>query len=402
MIKNVVIVSDYSYIVGGAEKVAIMSAIALSEASINVIFFCGKGPTCNELLSSKVKVICTDQKETSDQNKLKGFIQGICNNKAEQKLYEVLKQTNINETIVHCHTWSKILSATVFKATKKAKCPVVITGHDYATICPLMGLFNLKKDEICSYKPLGLRCICTNCDNKKYIYKCYKIIRQFLNRSYMRGNNLHYFFISEFSKGIIKPELPWKIKEHFVLNPVETGFIHKSDVANNDVFLYLGRVIQVKGVSIFCEAVTQKNAKGIVVGDGPLLDELKEKYPSIEFVGWKSSDEITEYALKAKALIVPSVWYETAVLTIPEVMGRYCLPCIVSDACAGKDYIIEGKNGYLFKSGDTEDLIHKMNMVENEAGFLQEYIEKNFDRNMYSKETHAKRLIEEYNKILIK
>ena len=401
MIKNVVVVSDFPYIVGGAEKVAITSAVALAEAGMNVIFFCGKGPACDELRLSEVKVICTNQEEASNQNKLKGFAQGVCNSKAEKMLLEVLNGLNNSETVVHCHTWSKILSGTIFRATKKAKCPVVITGHDYATVCPLMGMYDLKKNEICSCKPLGLQCICTNCDGRKYPYKVYKIIRQFINKLYIRGNDLHYFYISEFSKSKIKQNLPWPAKEHFVLNPVEVNFIQKADVANNDAFLFLGRVIQVKGIPIFCEAVKKKNVRGIVVGDGPMLEELKAEYPSVEFAGWKCSSEITEYALQAKALIVPSVWYETAVLTIPEVMGRYCLPCIVSDACAGKEFIVEGKSGYVFKSGDVDDLVAKMNRVDNEAEHLQEYIEKEFDRDLYYKETHAKKLIEEYNKILI-
>ena len=82
-----------------------------------------------------------------------------------------------------------------------------------------------------------------------------------------------------------------------------------------------------------------RGSKGIVIGDGPILDSLVKKYPMVDFVGWKKSDEIDKYAIKAKGLVFPSVWYEAAPLTIPEVMGKYGLPCIVSDACAGQDYM---------------------------------------------------------------
>ncbi len=68
----------------------------------------------------------------------------------------------------------------------------------------------------------------------------------------------------------------------------------------------------------------------------------------IEFVGWKQQAEMKEYILQARALVFPSVWYEGAPSTIPEVMGGYCLPCIVSDCSAGKDYIQHEYNGLIY------------------------------------------------------
>ena len=145
-----------------------------------------------------------------------------------------------------------------------------------------------------------------------------------------------------------------------------------------------------------------RGSKGVVIGDGPILDSLAKKYPMVDFAGWKNSDEIDKYAVKAKGLVFPSVWYEAAPLTIPEVMGKYGLPCIVSDACAGQDYIHNGINGYIFKNGDVNDLIDKLNLLDMKSKKLQENILHSFNRNMYSKNTHASNLIKEYNKILEK
>lgn len=36
------------------------------------------------------------------------------------------------------------------------------------------------------------------------------------------------------------------------------------------------------------------------------------------------------------------------------------VPCIVPDCCAARDYVIEGVNGLLFKTGDVEDLERAM------------------------------------------
>lgn len=277
MIRNVVVINDFAYINGGAGKVAIMSALALADQGINVFFFCGTGPVCEELKNSKVKIVSTNQGDITKGSKIKGLLQGINNKFAEEKLYQLLQQLDKKETIVHCHAWSKILSSSIFKATKKEK-----------------------------------------------------------------------------------------------------------------------------GIPIFCEAMKLRGSKGVVIGDGPILDSLAKKYPMVDFVGWKNSDEIDKYAVKAKGLVFPSVWYEAAPLTIPEVMGKYGLPCIVSDACAGQDYIHNGINGYIFKNGDVNDLIDKLNLLDMKSKKLQENILHSFNRNMYSKNTHASNLIKEYNKILEK
>ena len=42
MLKNVIVVCDYAYVEGGAAKVAIQTALALSrETNLNVYFFAG-------------------------------------------------------------------------------------------------------------------------------------------------------------------------------------------------------------------------------------------------------------------------------------------------------------------------------------------------------------------------
>ena len=228
----------------------------------------------------------------------------------------------------------------------------------------------------------------------------FRIIRQIINRTYISGNNLHYVYISDFSKNIIKQNLFCDAGEHFVLNPIDVDFVKKADVANNDNFIFVGRVSAEKGIPYFCEAMSATNQKGIVIGDGPILEELKQKYPNVEFVGWKNASEITGYALHAKALIFPSVWYEAAPLTIPEMMGKYELPCIVSDLCAGKDYIVDGLNGFVFKGGNVESLVEKINSVITSCVEIQDNIEKTFDREQYKMKTHAENLIRTYNQIL--
>lgn len=98
----------------------------------------------------------------------------------------------------------------------------------------------------------------------------------------------------------------------------------------------------------------------------------------------------------------PSVWYEGAPLTIPEVMGGYCLPCIVSDCSAGKDYIQHEYNGLIYSGKKVNALYKAICSMESDALVtkLQSNIEKDFNREKYSSEHHVIKLMECYERML--
>ena len=73
--------------------------------------------------------------------------------------------------------------------------------------------------------------------------------------------------------------------------------------------------------------------------------------------------ETEKYMSKAKALIFPSLLYEGAPLTVEEALNLV-LPCIVSDSSSAVEKIIDGKNGYIFKSNNIDDLKNKILLID--------------------------------------
>lgn len=400
MLHNIIIVDDRGFIKGGADKVAIMSAVELAKHNLNVVYFCGKGPICEYLLNSNVKAICLEQSEASAKGKLFGFMQGIYNKKAVYRFECLLQEFDPKDTIIHFHAWSEVLSSALFLVTKRRGFQVVISGHDYSTACPIGSFYNYKKECICSKKPLSLSCVFCCCHKKGYLYKLYYVIRQIFNRQFIKNNALNFFYLSPMSRDILQKNGINPQREFMILNPVEMEFEASADVNEAETFIYVGRVTIEKGVSVFCEAFTKSGYHGVVIGDGPQLKQLKDRYPNVSFVGWKNSKEISEYALKSKALIVPSLWHEIGPLTILEMMGRFNLPCIVSDVCSGKNYIEDGINGYIFKTNDVGDLISKMQLINENAGKLQTNISHYFNYDIYSEDNHISHVIEAYKEIL--
>jgi glycosyltransferase involved in cell wall biosynthesis len=359
-IKNVVVINDFDYTQGGASKVAIETANVLTD-SYTVYFFSGDSSD-KSTLNDKVIKVCTNQGEAlKDKNKLRGMINGIYNIKVKKELKKLLNSLDNKNTIIHVHGWTKCLSSSVFDIAWKMGFKVVLTMHDYFTACPNGGYFNYKKNKICTLKPLCSKCVRCNCDSRNYVFKLYRVLRQFVQNKIVKLNDrlTDVISISDFSETVLKKTLNPKVKIHRVYNPIDLDPNPiKVDYKKNDYFLYAGRVSKEKGVDIFCEAITKANVKGVVVGDGSELPKLKEMYPNIEFVGWKNNVEVKEYMKKAKALVFPSRWYEGAPLTTLEAM-QFGIPVITSDCNAAIDQVEDGVNGYIF--GNVEDLVSILN-----------------------------------------
>lgn len=391
MLKNLIIINDFDYVQGGASKVAIQTANMLAEANENLkIFFFSAVHSDESTLDEKVIKICTNQLEAMKQkNKLKGFINGIYNFKAKKELKKLLSTLNKEETIIHVHGWTKSLSSSVFDIAFKLKFKIVLTMHDYFTACPNGGYFNYKKNEICHLKPLSLKCIKCNCDSRNYFFKLYRILRQFVQNKIIKLNDklTDVISISDFSEKILRKTLNENTRIHRVFNPIDLDKnIEKADYRKNNYFLYVGRVSREKGVDIFCEAVTQSDKNGIVVGDGSELSILKEKYTNINFVGWKNSEEVKKYMKGAKALIMPSRWYEGAPLTPIEAL-QYGIPIITSDCNASVDYMT-GLNG------------EKFNIKKNNLKNILLNFSNNYKPKIEIKSNYISDIINTYNNIL--
>lgn len=339
-VKTVVIVNDFNYTQGGASKVAIDTARLLKEENIEVIFF--SAVNNEEEKIDGVRYISTNQKETlKEKNKIKGALNGIYNLKAKKEFKKLLNTLDKEATIIHVHGWTKALSSSIFDIAFKMKFKVVLTLHDYFTACPNGGYFNYKKNEICHLKPLSWKCIKCNCDSRNYGFKLYRVIRQFVQNKIVKLNERleNVITISEFSEKILKPTLGKNTKITRIYNPIDIDEnAEKVDSSKNKYYLYVGRISKEKGVDLFCQAITELRLKGIAVGDGDEKEKLENKYPNIEFTGWKNKDEVKQYMKGARALIFPSRWYETAGLTVLEAQSLG-IPAIVSSNCAGSEFV---------------------------------------------------------------
>ncbi len=356
--RHIVVVNDYGFVNGGASKIAIFTAIELAKRGEDVSFFCSVGPVCDELASSKVRTICLNQNDINNKSRLKVLLEGTNNKQAKREFETLIKGFNNDLVIVHIHSWTKALSSSIFKLMKNFKnVSAVVTLHDYFSVCPNGGLYDYKHKKICTIKS-DFRCCFCNCDKRNYAQKVFRYYRFVRQKSDMKWIH-NYIYISDLNKKVFLEKRHGDDKMFYVRNFIEMpSSMVWNQSENHDFYLYVGRVSEEKGVDVFCEAVSSLNENGVVIGDGPIKEELEKAYPSIHFIGWQGQTVINEYVKKAKAFVFCSKWYEGAPLVVVEMLLRG-IPCIISDKSSAVEYARD-YGGCTIYDGSLDDLKCKM------------------------------------------
>ncbi len=149
----------------------------------------------------------------------------------------------------------------------------------------------------------------------------------------------------------------------------------KLDIAGC-VILYVGRLIDEKGIPELLEAFTklspQKQVTLVIVGDGSRSQNYhsytqQNQLDNVVFAGFQPQTALPQYYGIADIFVFPTR-SDTWGLVLNEAMAAG-LPIVCSDAAgAAPDLVVNGENGYLIPVGDVEKLSEKLQiLVEDES-----------------------------------
>lgn len=352
-VDEVVIVYDFSFINGGQAKVAIESAIGLAQAGLKVTFFAACGPADGRLRLAGIDVICLSQADIlSDGNRLRAATQGLWNREAAEQLRRLLRAKKPETTVIHCHGFSKALSASIGPVLASPTWRVVYTCHEYFLTCPNGGFFDYQAEEMCRRTPLGASCLTTNCDSRSPTHKAWRVVRQLVQSSVGRlpSGLRDLIYISETQMTMMGTYIPATTRLHYVSNPVELDASQpRVEVENNDCFLYVGRLAAEKGVVDFAIAAKEAGVRAVFVGSGPEEARVRAVNSDATITGWATPDVVGSWLRRARCLVFPSLWSEGQPLVPMEALALG-VPVITNDWNAAAEVVRDGENGSIYKA----------------------------------------------------
>tara|TARA_B100000029_G_C17584212_1_gene960652 strand:+ start:804 stop:1940 length:1137 start_codon:yes stop_codon:yes gene_type:complete len=112
--------------------------------------------------------------------------------------------------------------------------------------------------------------------------------------------------------------------------------------------LFIGRIVNQKNIESLLKAVSNTNLKVLLIGSGPLKEELMHKSRDKEQIFWLDNvknQEIPSYMIRSKIFVLPSI-YEGHPKVLIEAMS--CgMTVLASNVQGNNDVITDGENGFL-------------------------------------------------------
>ncbi|MGO4620490.1 glycosyltransferase family 4 protein [Ensifer sp. 2YAB10] len=267
---------------------------------------------------------------------------------------------SVRPSIAHAHNVYHHLSPAIFSTLKQAGIPVVMTAHDLKLACP-------------SYKMLRVGAVCEDCRGG-HVYNVlrHRCIKGELTLSaVVFAETLVHRALGLYRNQVDRIVVPSKF---YVEKLVEWGwprermvhipnFVDVDDYSDQwtegDYFVFAGRLAPEKGLGTLIRAAASSRQRLVIAGTGPeeaMLRQLAEQTGAdVTFAGYLSGQALHRMIGEARALVLPSEWYENAPISVLEsyALGR---PVIGASIGGIPEMIREGETGMTARSGDADDL----------------------------------------------
>lgn len=404
---RILLVNKFHYLKGGSETYYFSLKKLLEEHGHDVIEFSMKD---RKNFPSKYSDYFIDNidynKKQSFLTKVKLAAKLVYSFEAKKKIEKLIN--DYKPDIAHLHIFQHQLTPSILWELKKHNIPIVYTAHDFKMICP-------------NYKMmLSSGKMCEECMGEKY-YNCLKnkCVKDSFSNSLVDTIEayVHKFLNSyDLIDAIITPSNFYKKKFiefgvdskklFFVSNFLDSSN-YVAESSYEDYFIYFGRLSEEKGINILIKSMMSVNGRLKIVGTGPLEDKLKEYARinglngKVEFMGYKTGEDLKGILGKAMFVVVPSNWYENAPYSILEAMASG-KAVIGSDMGGIPELVKNNKTGLIFESGNYKELAESINLLLKNPELILSYGKNARDllEKSYSKDAHYLALINIYSDLI--
>lgn len=404
---KILAVNKFFYRKGGSEAYFLGLNDLLKENNIEVIPFSMKDKKNIPSKYESYFIENIDYSHMDIKTKLVNSMKMIYSFEAEKKIEKIVADTK--PEIAHLHIFQHQLSPSILHGLKKYNVKIVNTVHDLKVICPNYKMLN--KNGNCEECKGGryYRCFSNSCVKGSKLNSAVSVMEAYVNKfikSYSYVDKFicpSKFYRDKFIEFGVPKEKVIYIPNFIDLDKFTPNYEH------DNYFVYVGRLSEEKGIKTLIEAM--KSINGIklrIVGTGPLENELKEikdqlNLENVEFLGFKIGDELKTIVSNSMFTVVPSEWYENCPMTVIESMA-YGKAVLGSDSGGIPELIRNNETGLIFKTGDKNDLIDKIQyLIENPDRVKTMGINgRKAAESEYNKDIHFQRIKKVYDELLEK
>lgn len=360
-------VNNYHYRRGGAEAIYFGHAELLEHRGWENVYFSMNHP---ENVPSATQAYFADRVDFGANGgaiqTLKSSARVIYSIQAQRRLSALLTSHPVD--IAHFHCIYHHLSPSVLVEAKRRGLPTVLTAHDLKLACP-------------NYKMMAPDGICERCKGGKvWNVAKHRCIKDSLAASslVMVESAVHkalHLYRRHLDK-IITPSAFYRQKliewgwpaEKLVHIPNFINDIPNRPAAPGTYLLFFGRLAPEKGLTTLIRAAAKAGVHVKIAGTGPEHDKLvalaHQMDAPVEFVGFKSGASLWELVANAKAIVLPSEWYENGPMSVIEAFG-HGKPLIGARIGGIPELIEETVTGWSFASGNADDLAEKLDRASH-------------------------------------
>ena len=359
-------INNYYYRRGGSEVVFFEHNRLFEQAGWTVIPFSMRHALNEPTPWSEHFVNESDRPEQSPVEKITRAMNAIYSREAAQRIRGLIAQTRPD--IAHAHNIYHHLSPSVLVELHRHDIPVVLTLHDLKLVCPAYKMHT--QGTICEDCRGGAlrnvvkrRCIKNSIAMSSLVW---------LEATVHKSFDLYMHNVTRFvapSRFFLNKIGEWGVDtRHFVHvpNSIDVEALPSTDEPG-DAFVYLGRLVPEKGVATLVRAAAKARVRLRIIGTGPEEATLRqlalELGGEVEFTGYLSGAQLRAAISSARAVVIPSEWYENAPLSVMEA-SALSRPVIGSDIGGIPELIRPGETGFVFQSGNVESLAERLAEVQ--------------------------------------
>lgn len=334
-----------------------------------------------------------------NMSKLMAFTRPFGSHEVKSKFKKLLD--DFKPDVVHLNNVHTQLSPVMAELAQQRGIKVVWTLHDYKLLCPRYDCLK-NGNTICEtcFKGDKKACLDNKCMKGSKLASFIGFKEAIVwNRERLEASTNVFICPSQFMADKMVQGGFSKSKMQTLCNfiDVEKCKFSSTDGTDDvellpkkeDYYCFIGRLSHEKGAKTLIEAANQLPYKLVIIGGGPLMDELKSvAHTNIEFVGFKQWDDIKQLVGKARFSVIPSEWYENNPLSVIEAQ---CLGTPVLGANIGG---IPELTDYTFSSGNIADLKTKIEKMWNSEFDYQQIASD--AQHRYDAETYYDKLINIY------